>query len=182
MTGWLTALRDRPIAERERRTAVAATAAVLIAATAVFVLTRPTTHAASARAATKASTTATATVDPVLHAPQASAGSAQSREAVAAGRAFLAGYLAYTYNGAPASRITDAARSLMASLQAHPPSVPPAMRASRPRVVELHTTPALSGQLEVSAVINDGGLIDYTLGLILSPQDGRLLVSALEQD
>ena len=142
MTGWLTALRDRPIAEQERHTALAATAAVLIAATVLLALTRPTTHAASVHAAAKASTTATA--DPVLHTPQASAGGAPSGEAVAVSRAFLAGYLAYTYDGASASQITNAARPLTASLQAHPPSVPPAMRASRPRVVELHTTPTPS--------------------------------------
>ncbi len=182
MMGWLTTLHDRPIAEQERHTALAATAAVLIAATALLALTRPTTHAASARGATKTSTTTTATVDPVLHTPQASAGGAPSGEAVVVSRAFLAGYLAYAYAGAPASQITNAARSLTDSLQAHPPRVPPAMRASRPRVVELHATPAPSGELGVSAVINDGGLIDYTIGLVLTPDRGRLLVGALEQD
>jgi hypothetical protein len=179
MTGWFTALRDRPIAEQERHTALAATAAVLITTTVLFALTRPATHAATGRATAKVSATS-ATVGPDL-APEARRRGALSREAAATSRAFLAGYLAYTYSGAPAGRITDAARSLIASLQAHPPRVSPAMRASRPRVLELHITPASSGQLGVSAVVNAGGLIDYTIGLTLAREDGRLLVTALEQ-
>jgi hypothetical protein len=55
------------------------------------------------------------------------------------------------------------------------------MRSEHPRVVELDGAPAPSGEIGVSAVVNDGGLIDYTLGLTLTPQDGRLLVTALEQ-
>jgi hypothetical protein len=97
-------------------------------------------------------------------------------------RAFLAGYLAYTYGSAPASRINDAARSLIVSLEAHPPRVSPAMRSQRPRVLELHATQAPSGQLGVSAVVNDGGVIDYTVGLTLAPHDRRLLVTGVEQD
>jgi hypothetical protein len=182
MTGWLTALRDRPIAEQERHIALAATAAVLIAATVLLALTRPTTPAATARAADKASTTTTATVDPGPLAPATSPGNAPSAEAVAVSRSFLTGYLAYAYGSAPASQIADAARSLIASLEAHPPRVTSAMHASRPRVLEVHATPEPSGQLGMSAVVNDGGVIDYTLGLTLAPQDGRLLVTAVEQD
>ncbi len=181
MTGWLTALRDRPIAERERHTALAATAAMLIAATVLLALTRPTTPAATARAADKASTT-TATVDPGPPAPATPPGSGTSADAVAVSRSFLTDYLAYTYGSAPASQIADAARSLIASLEAHPPRVTPAMRASRPHVLEVHATPEPSGQLAVRAVVNDGELIDYTLGLTLAPQDGRLLVTGVEQD
>ncbi len=179
MTGWLTALRDRPIAEQERHTALAATVAVLVAATVLLALTRPATHAATERAA---SITTTATTDPSPPAPGTSSAGVPSAEAVAVGRAFLAGYLAYTYGSAPASRITNAARSLIDSLQAHAPRVPPAMRARRPRVLELHATQAPSGQLGVSAAVNDGGLIDYTLGVILARQGGRLLVTGVEQD
>jgi hypothetical protein len=179
MTGWFTALRDRPIAEQERRTALVATAAVLIAAALLFVLTRPIAPAATAGAA---STNTTATADPPQPTPETSPGAALSAEAVTVSRAFLAGYLAYTYGSAPASRITDAARSLIASLEAHPPRVSPAMRGSRPHVLDLHVTPASSGQLAVRAVVNAGGLIDYTLGLTLAPQGGRLLVTGVELD
>lgn len=180
MTGWLTTLRDRPIAEQERHTALAATAAVLIAAALLFARTRPATHADTARAAIETSTTATA--DTSAPALETSPRGAPSHEAAAVSRAFLAGYLAYTYGSAPAGRITDAERSLIASLEAHPPRVSPAMRASRPHVLDLHVTPASSGQLGVLAVVNSGGLIDYTLGLTLAPQGGRLLVTGVGQD
>ena len=53
------------------------------------------------------------------------------------------------------------------------------MRARRPHVVALHTS-ASSGLLRVSAVVNDGGLVDYSIGLLLAAHGGRLLVSGLE--
>jgi len=128
------------------------------------------------------STTATAPVGPSAPAAEASSDAALSPAARIVGRSFLAGYLAFTYAGAPASRITNAARSLIESLQAHPPRVSPAMRESRPRVLELHVIPAPSGQFAVSAIVNDGGLVDYTIGLTLARERGRLLVTAVEQD
>jgi hypothetical protein len=181
MTGWLTALRDHPIAEQQRRTALAASAVVLIAMTVLLVLTRPSTHTAPARAAAETSTIETATADPAPPSPETLPDGALSPEATAASRSFLAGYLAYTYGSAPASRIDDADRSLIESLRAHPPRVSPAMRASLPRVLELYATPAPSGQLGVSAVVNDGGLIDYAIGLTLARLHGQLLVTGMEQ-
>jgi hypothetical protein len=179
MIGWLTAMRDRPIAEQERHAALAATVAVLVAATVLLAVTRPATHPATARAA---SITTSATTDPSPPARETSSAGTPSAEAVAVGRAFLSGYLAYTYGRAPASRINDAARSLIDPLRAHPPRVSPAMRARRPRVRELHATQAPSGQLAVSAVVNDGGVVDYTVGLTLARHDRRLLVTGVEQD
>jgi hypothetical protein len=93
---------------------------------------------------------------------------------------FLAGYLSYTYGHAPASAIGGAMPALLRSLRAHPTRVSPGMRARRPHVVALHSTPASSGLLRVSAVVNDGGLVDYSIGLLLAAHDGRLLVSGLE--
>jgi hypothetical protein len=176
---WMRQQRDRPIAEHERRTALVATAVVLIAAALPFANTRPLAHGTPAHAAVR--TTATAAPDPRPPAPESSAGGELSPIATATSRAFLTGYLAYTCGGASASRITDATGALLTALAAHPPRVSPAMRSEHPRVVELHSAPAPSGELGVSAVVNDGGLIDYTLGLTLAPQGGRLLVSALEQ-
>ena len=54
------------------------------------------------------------------------------------------------------------------------------MRARRPHVLALRSTPARSGLLRVSAVVNDGGLVDYSIGLLLAAHGGRLLVSGLE--
>jgi hypothetical protein len=171
MSGWLTALCDRPLAEAERRAVLAGTVAVLLAATVALALTRPA-HSTPTRhpAATHAIKTAAS----------APTNSAASRQALAVSRAFLAGYLAYTDGHTAASQITDATRSLIASLQAHPPRLPPAVQASHPRLLGLHTVAATSGQRALSAVIDDGG-IDYTVGLAIARERGRLLVGALEQ-
>ncbi len=175
---WMRRQRDRPLAEHERRTALALTAAVLIAAALLFANTRQLAHDTHAPAAVK--TTATVTLHPRQPTPESSADKKLPPIAAATSRAFLAGYLAYTCGGAPASQITDATRALLTALAEHPPRVSPAMRSEHARVVELHSAPAPSGEVGVSAVVNDGGLIDYTLGLILASQGGRLLVSALE--
>jgi hypothetical protein len=94
-------------------------------------------------------------------------------------RGFLAGYLAYVYGRAPASEIKDATPVLVVSLQAHPPRVSPATRERKARIVALHTVPAPAGRVAVQALVNDGGLVDYPLELLLEDRDGRLLVSAL---
>jgi hypothetical protein len=168
VTSRLTALHDRPIPDGQRRAALTASTLLLIVATVLLALTRPTPHA-------PARTT-------LRHVSAAAAPSTLSPEAVAVGRAFLAGYLAYAYGRVPARRIADATHALIRSLEAHPPRQTPAIRASRPRVLELHTTPAGPGMLSVRALVNDGGLVDYSLGLLLHAHGGRLLVSALEQD
>lgn len=173
---WMCRQRDRPLAEHERHTALAATAAALIAAALLFATTRPA-HSIQARPAVKAPTT----VDPGKPAPPPLADGALSPSTATASRAFLAGYLAYTSGSAPASRITDATGALLTALTEYPPRVSPAMRSEHPRVVELHSAPAPAGEVGVSAVVSDGGVIDYTLGLILSQHGGRLLVSAMEQ-
>jgi hypothetical protein len=175
---WMLRQRDRPLAEHERRTALVGTAVVLIAAALGFASTRPLAHGTPAHAA---AVKTTPTGDPRQPTPESSAGGELSPVAAQASRAFLAGYLAYTCGRAPARRITDATGGLLAALAEHPPRVSPAMRSAYPRVVELHAAPAPPGEVGVSAVVNSGGLIDYTLGLILAPRGGRLLVTALEQ-
>lgn len=176
---WMRQQRDRPLAEHERRTALVATVVVLIAAALGLANTRPLAHGTPAHAAT-VKTTPTAP-DPRQPTPESSAGDELSPVAAQASRAFLVGYLAYTCGRAPARRITDATGVLLAALAEHPPRVSPAMRSAYPRVVELHTAPAPPGEVGVGAVVNGGGLIDYTLGLILARQGARLLVTALEQ-
>jgi hypothetical protein len=100
--------------------------------------------------------------------------------AIDAGRMFLAGYLAYLYGRAPATHIQDASPTLIGFLQANPPRVSPAMREHVARIVGLRSTPAAAGQLGVQAVINDGGIVDYPIGLLLEDRGGRLLVSGLD--
>lgn len=177
---WVRRQRDRPLTEHERRTALVATVVVLIAAALGLASTRPLAHGTPAHAAT-VKTTPTAPDPPSQPTPEPTASGELSPVAAQASRAFLVGYLAYTCGRAPARRITDATGGLLAALAEHPPRVSPAMRSAYPRVVELHVAPAPPGEVGVGAVVNGGGLIDYTLGLILAPRGGRLLVTALEQ-
>jgi hypothetical protein len=174
---WMRQQRDRPLAEHERRTALAATAVVLIAAALGFASTRSLAPATQARAAAIKTTATPTAPDPRKPTPEPSG--ELSPVAARASRAFLAGYLAYTSGRAPASKITDATGVLLAGLRAHRPRVSPAMRSEHPRVVQLHAAPAPAGEIGVSAVVNGGGLIDYTLGLTLTSQGGRLLVTGL---
>jgi hypothetical protein len=74
---------------------------------------------------------------------------------------FLAGYLRYLYGHGTASQVQDATPSL-------------------PRVLLLHSEPASSGLLGISAVVNDGGLVDYSIDLLITRRDGRLLVTGIE--
>ncbi len=172
-------LRDRPIAERERRTALATVAVLLAASTIVLAATRPTAQprhlpprkpAASPASASRLST-------PSDHAtPSVSVAPVAARTA----RGFLVGYLAYLYGRAPATAVRDATPVLLRSLRAHPPLVSPAMRARHPRVLSLHTTPVPAGLVGVSALVNDGELTSYPVGVLLTPRKGGLLVSAVE--
>lgn len=170
---WMRQQRDRPIAEHERRTAMAAIVVLLAAVAVLFTLTQPASQASrAAQGFSRKVTTPGGGVE--RHNP------ALAAEAEQAARRFLAGYLAYAYGQAPASWITDASRSLIASLQSHPPRVPPAARARRPRIVSLRPAAAPTGEIAVSVVVNDGGLIDYQVGLLLASEHGRLLVTGLD--
>ena len=53
------------------------------------------------------------------------------------------------------------------------------MRARRPRVLALPARPPPRGR-SGERVVNDGGLVDYPIGLLLAAHGGRLLVSGLE--
>jgi hypothetical protein len=170
-TGSMRSQRDRPIADHERRAAMVVVAVLLGTVALLLTLTQP---ASQARRATQPSDRT------APGAPAASDPPALTPEARATAERFLADYLGYTYGHTPASRIKDASRSLTRSLESQQPRVPPAARARRPRVISLRATVAPAGEVEVSATVNDGGLIDYTLGLILTHQGGRLLVTGLD--
>jgi hypothetical protein len=179
MTGWLTSLRDRPIAESERGAAMATVTVLLIAVAILLVLSQP-----GGRSRRTSRRHAAPSV--VQSAPASRAGASESVTAALtptvarAADMFLAGYLGYLYGHAPASRVKGAAAALVRSLQADPPRVSPAMRTRQARVLVLHTIPAPSGLVGVSALVNDGGLVDYSIGLLLVAHGGRLLVSGLE--
>jgi len=171
---WIRRQRDRPIAEHERRTAMAAVVVLLTTVAVLLALTQPATRAS--RAAQGSPRIAETIPGTVVERHTL----ALAHETEQAARRFLAGYLAYTYGRAPATRIAGANRPLIRSLQAHPPRVPPAARARHPRVLSLHPAASSAGEVAVSAVVNDGGLIDYSVGLVLASEGGRLLVTGVD--
>ncbi len=177
MIRWLTRLRDRPIAEGERRTTMTAVVVLLAASALLLALTRPSPRAPRhvERAASSFLEHAAA-----VHAPPFVAGAAPLTPGVArAARLFLSGYLGYLYGHTPASRIKGATAGLLHSLEDHPPRVPPGAQARGTRLLSLHSAPAPPGLAGVSAVINDGGLVDYPIRLLLARRGGRLLVTEL---
>lgn len=170
---WMRRQRDRPIADHERRTAMAAVVVILGAVTVLLTLTQPTGQALYQPRSTPLSPPPVAAVSHT---------SAPALEAKQTAERFLAGYLGYVYGHTPAVQIEDATPGLIRSLQAHPPRVPPAAQARRPRVLSLHLAAAAgsAGEVTLSAVVNDGGLIDYSVALVLASEGGRLLVTGLE--
>lgn len=171
---WMRRQRDRPIAEHERRTAMAAVVVILGAVTVLLALTQPASQARYPARSTPLSP------PPAAAENQTSASASEAKQTA---ERFLAGYLGYVYGHTPAGQIEDATPALIRSLQAHPPRVPPAAQARRPRVLSLHLAAAAAGsagEVTVSAVVNDGGLIDYSVALVLVSEGGRLLVTGLE--
>lgn len=172
--GWIRRLRDRPVGERERRGALAAVAVVVIAATLLLALTAP--EAPSRRPASAPSRRVGE-----REAPRATKSSSESTaSAVRAARRFLHSYLAYIYGRGRAAQVSAATSRLARSLASRAPRVPPSMRARRPRVLALHVVTAPTGLIEVTARINDGGLVDYPIQLRLAGFGGRLLVTAVD--
>lgn len=169
--GWMRSQRDRPIAEHERRAAMAVVVVLLGAVALLFTITQPVSQARRVtQRINHATPVSPAASDPIVLTPEA-------RETA---ERFLAGYLGYAYGHNTASRIEDATRSLIGLLESQPPRVPPAARARRPRVISLSPAAAPAGEVALTAMVNDGGLIDYTVGLTLTRQSGRLLVTGLD--
>ncbi len=175
---WIRMQRDRPIAESERRAAMATVTVLLIAAALLLALTRP---GSQPRRSAERQSPSLVRGTPAVHAQAPQTSTAPLTPAVArTARLFLAGYLPYLYGHAPASQVKGATAALVRSLQADPPRVSSVMRTRQAHVLALHTAPAPSGLVGVSALVNDGGLVDYPIGLLLASRGGRLLVSGLD--
>lgn len=174
IAGWMRSQRERPIAEHERRAAMLAVAVLLGAVALLLTLTQPASQARRATEQIEHDVPATAPADQPV--------GAIATQARKNAEGFLAGYLGYAYGHTPARQIEDASPSLIRSLESEPVRVSPVARARRPRVLALHLTVTqnTNGEVRATAVVNDGGLIDYTIGLTLAPNNGRLLVTGLE--
>jgi hypothetical protein len=163
---WIRAQRDRPISTGDRRIAFTL---IAVAATVGTLLLTTVPGGPSQRAATPHHTSAR----PEAPTPAEPVASTAAEERAA--REFLHGYLAYIYGRARAGEVRGATSAFTHALLARPSRVPPSMRARRPRIVSVH----LAGTLGVTAIINDGGLIDYPLTLHFVPRGHRLLISGL---
>jgi hypothetical protein len=178
---WARRIWERPIAKRERSAVLAAIVMALLVAATLLATTRPSRHpAAPQRTAT---TSIAIPAHPVVPARRPAAANPARVAPVAARVAhrFLPGYLAYLYGHAPATAVMGAVPRLVRALRARAPLVPPAMRARHPRVLALRPMPAApTGMLAISALIGDGELADYWIGLLLDRAHGRLRVNAVE--
>ncbi len=81
-------------------------------------------------------------------------------------RRFLAGYLAYSYGQAPASRIRAVAPALKRSLAENPPRVPDSERAREPHVKLIQTNGVGPAAASLLALVDDGAR-SYSLALSL---------------
>lgn len=159
-------LRDRPIVEHEQHTVILA---LLVAAALALASTRGDLNQHPARPSASAS--------PAIPAPPTAV--FPRALAVRVAREFLAGYLAYAYGHAPATPIHDATSALRRSLENPPARVTPAMRASHPHLISVRVRSATGARIDVTALVNDGGLVDYPISLILERHAHRLVVCGL---
>jgi hypothetical protein len=170
---------DRPVAGHERRAALTVVVVLLAASTTLLAATRPSRHRAAPQETTTSIAKAARSPTPAGR-PTAAHSARVAPVAARVAHRFLTGYLAYLYGHAPAAALTDAVPRLVRALRARPPLVPPAMRARHPRLLALRPMPAPAGMVGISALVNDGELADYSIGLLLGREHGRLLVDAVE--
>lgn len=165
MTRPLTALHDRVLTPGERRAATLGVFAVLIVVLLASGMTRsaPRVPPPPRRAAV----------------PSSTSGPVAAQDARRVAREFLSGYLAYAYRGARADAIADAPQSLIAALQRSRPRA--GVRHARiPRILALVLARDSRGRPVIDATLNDAGIVNYTIGLLLTRRTGRLLVTEVE--
>jgi hypothetical protein len=103
----------------------------------------------------------------------------EARAATAAARAFLDGYLSYSYGHAEAGRIRAAAARLLRELETSPPRVPATVARAHPRLISISAQAATGDHgVEVLAVIDDG-LRRYGVPLAVDETGGRWVVTAV---
>jgi hypothetical protein len=103
----------------------------------------------------------------------------RARAATAGARAFLAGYLPYSYGRSEARGIRAAARRLLRELEASPPRVPATVARARPRLISVRAA-AATGELDIDvlAVVDDGQR-RYSIPLVVRDAGRRWIVTAV---
>jgi hypothetical protein len=103
----------------------------------------------------------------------------KARAATAAARAFLDGYLPYSYGQSDAGLIRAADRRLLRDLEASPPRVPATVGGARPRLISVRAE-AATGDLgvDVLAVVDDGQR-RYSIPLAVRNSGRRWIVTAV---
>ena len=103
----------------------------------------------------------------------------EAHAAAAAARAFLEGYLPYSYGRADAERIRAASIQLLRELEASPPRVPASVTHARPQLVSVRAEAATGGSdIDAVAVVDDGRR-RYRIPLAVRNARGRWLVTAV---
>ena len=103
----------------------------------------------------------------------------EAHAAAAAARAFLEGYLPYSYGRADAERIRAAAIPLLRELEASPPRVPASVTHARPQLVSVRAEAATGGSdVDVVAVVEDGRR-RYRIPLAVRDTGRRWVVTAV---
>jgi hypothetical protein len=103
----------------------------------------------------------------------------EARVATAAARAFLDGYLPYSYGQSDAERIRAAAGRLLRELEASPPRVPASVARARPRLISVRAEAATGGSnVDVVAVVEDRRR-RYHIPLVVRDTGRRWIVTAV---
>jgi len=158
-------LTDQPTKQGQRQRAFAVAAAVILAVAAVVALALPGGHTRERPVVRPAAPT------PAMSAPTPRPARTLTPAHVAAAktaaRAFLRGYLAYTYGH---HRMLEAAApTLKRAVASRPvPRVPPRMQHAHPQIVALTTEGATARRVPVTATVTDGAT-SYTVQVIAEP-------------
>ena len=100
--------------------------------------------------------------------------------AQAAARRFLAGYLRFAYGHAPASSVQAATPALLRQLSSERAGVTPVERHRDPRVVSLVVAGQARSEIAATALVSDGGIVNYAVRLALHETPSGWLVSSVD--
>jgi hypothetical protein len=95
-------------------------------------------------------------------------------------RRFLVGYLRFAYGEAPASSVRAMAPALHRRLRGHRALVAPVERRRHPHIVSLMATSQARGVVLATALVDDGGIANYAVGVTLREIRSGWVVSALD--